>query len=60
MDFRKQLNKFQFIEQNIINNFEELIIQFLKQNCLESDNANVMEHPEFVLQQINLLNDRSY
>lgn len=48
------------VENYIINNFEDLIIQFLKQNCRESGNNNVMEHPEYVLQQINLLNDRTY
>jgi hypothetical protein len=48
------------IEHYMINNFEELILSFLYKNCQESGSNNVMEHPEFVLQQINLLNDRTY
>ena len=48
------------VENYIINNFEELILEFLKQNCEESGSNNVMEHPEYVLKQINLLNDRTY
>ena len=48
------------VENYIINNFEDLVIQFLKQNCIESGNYNVMEHPQFVLQKINLLNERTY
>lgn len=48
------------VENYIINNFEDLILEFLKQNCEESGSNNVMEHPEFVLKQINLLNNRTY
>lgn len=48
------------VEHYIINNFEELILPFLYKNCQESGNNNIMEHPEFVLQQINLFNDRTY
>lgn len=48
------------IEHYMINNFEELILSFLHKNCQESGSNNVLEHPEFVLQQINLLNDRTY
>lgn len=48
------------VENYIINNFEDLILEFLKQNCLESGSKNVMEHPEYVVKQINLLNDRTY
>lgn len=55
-----QSNTSNSVENYIINNFEDLILAFLKQNCEESGSDNVMEHPDFVLQQINLLNDRSY
>lgn len=48
------------VEHYIINHFEELILAFLKQNCEESGRKNVMEHPEYVLKQINILNDRTY
>ena len=48
------------VENYIISNFEELILAFLKQNCEESGSNNVMEHPEYVLRQINLLNERTY
>lgn len=48
------------VEHYIINNFEDLILKFLRQNCEESGSNNVMEHPEFVLKQINLFNDRTY
>lgn len=48
------------VENYIINNFEDLILAFLRQNTKESGSNNVMEHPEFVLQQINLLNERTY
>ena len=48
------------IEQYMINNFEELILSFLHKNCCESGTNNVMEHPEFVLQQINAMNERTY
>lgn len=48
------------VENYIINNFEDLIIEFLKQNCKDSGSNNVMDHPEFVLHQINLLNERTY
>lgn len=48
------------VEHYIVNNFENLILAFLKQNCEESGSNNVMEHPDYVLQQINLLNERTY
>lgn len=48
------------IEHYMIHNFEELILSFLHKNCQESGSNNVMEHPDYVLQQINLLNDRTY
>ena len=48
------------LEHYITNNFEDLILSFLFKNCEESGSNNVLEHPEFVLQQVNLLNDRSY
>lgn len=48
------------IEHYMINNFETLILSFLHQNCIESGSTNVMEHPEYVLQQINLKNERTY
>ena len=48
------------IEHYMINNFEALILSFLYKNCQESGSNNVMEHPDFVLQQINLFNDRTY
>ena len=48
------------IEHYMINNFEELILHFLHKNCQESGSNNVMEHPDFVLRQINLHNDRIY
>lgn len=48
------------IEHYMINNFEELILSFLYKNCRESGSNNVMEHPDFVLSQINLFNDRTY
>lgn len=44
----------------MINNFEKLILSFLEKNCRESGSNNVMEHPEFVLQQINMFNERTY
>lgn len=48
------------IEHYMINNFENLILSFLEKNCRESGSNNVMEHPEFVLQQINTFNERTY
>ena len=48
------------VEHYIVNNFENLILAFLKQNCEESGSNNVMEHPDYVLQQINLQNERTY
>ena len=48
------------VEHYIINNFEDLILTFLFKNCEESGSENVLEHPAFVLEQINLLNERKY
>lgn len=48
------------IEHYMINNFESLILSFLEQNCRESGSNNVMEHPDYVLQQINIQNERTY
>lgn len=48
------------VENYIINNFEDLIINFLRKNREDFHSNDVMEHPEFVLKQINLLNDRTY
>lgn len=48
------------IEHYMINNFETLILSFLYQNCNESGSTNVMEHPDYVLQQVNLLNERTF
>lgn len=48
------------VEHYIIDNFEELVLAFLSKNCEESGNDNVMEHPDFVLEQINMLNERRY
>ena len=46
------------IENYIIDHFEELVLAFLAKNCEESGSNNVMEHPEFVLKQINTFNER--
>ena len=48
------------IESYIVNHFEDLVLAFLKKNCEESGSDNVMEHPEFVLNQINAYNERTY
>lgn len=48
------------VEHYIINNFEDLVLAFLAKNCEESGSNNVMEHPEFVLKQINTFNERTY
>ena len=48
------------VEHYIINNFEDLILAFLKKNSEESGSNNVMDHPEYVLKQINSLNERTY
>ena len=48
------------IERYIIDNFEDLVLAFLAKNCEDSGSNNVMEHPEFVLRQINAFNDRTY
>lgn len=48
------------IENYMISNFEDLVLAFLRKNCEESGSDNVMEHPEFVLNQINAYNERTY
>ncbi len=48
------------VEYYIINNFEDLVLSFLAKNCEESGSNNIMEHPEFVLKQINTFNERTY
>ena len=48
------------IEQYILAHFEELVLYYLKKNCAESGSNNVMEHPDFVLEQINELNERKF
>ena len=48
------------VEHYIINNFEKLVLEFLSKNCKESGSDNVLDHPEFVLKQINLLNERHF
>lgn len=41
-----------------LDNFEDLIINFLDKNTQESNNTNIMEHPQFVIEKINSLNIR--
>ncbi len=48
------------IENYMVNNFENLVLAFLKKNCEESGSDNVMEHPAFILKQINAYNVRTY
>ena len=48
------------VEKYIVKNFETLILSFLRKNCEESGSNNVMDHPEFVLQQINTKNERTF
>lgn len=43
----------------IAEHFEELAIHFLDKNYYESGDANVMNHPQFVVGRINCLNDRN-
>ena len=42
----------------IVQNFNELILFFLKKNYEEFGESNVMEHPGLIIKQINSLNDR--
>ncbi len=44
----------------IIENFERQVIYYINRNCEESGSKNVMEHPAFVLQRINALNERGF
>lgn len=48
------------IENYIIENFEDLVLKFIKKNCEESESNNIMDHPDFVLKQINKFNDRTF
>ncbi|MBP3494978.1 MAG: hypothetical protein J6K52_02105 [Clostridia bacterium] len=48
------------IENYIIENFEDLVLKFIKKNCEESKSNNIMDHPDFILKQINKFNDRTF
>ena len=48
------------MEDYIIEHFEDSILYFIRKNCDESGNKNVMEHPDFVLEQINKFNERTF
>ncbi len=47
------------VKNYIINHFEELIIHFINKNYKESKSSNILDHPQFVIEQINKYNDRS-
>ena len=47
------------VAEYIIDNFETLALEFISKNYIESNLSNVMEHPQFVIEQINKTNDRS-
>ncbi|MBQ7353376.1 MAG: hypothetical protein IJW54_05160 [Clostridia bacterium] len=48
------------MEDYIIEHFEDSVLYFIRKNCEESGNNNVMEHPSFVLEQINKFNERTF
>ena len=65
-EYKKELNKkFNQLyhcsaKQYIIDHFEESVLYYLEKNTLESNSKNVMDHPSFVLEKINELNDREF